>query len=580
MRIFRYLKKYWFFALLAPLFMVGEVFMDLLQPKLMAQIVDIGLENQDLEFIIKVGAMMLASVFIGGIFGILSGVFTNLAAFKYSNDMRKDLFNRVINLSFEQTDNFTTGSLVTRLTNDVTQVTNIVSMSMRMMIRTLMQFAMGIYFLLGISKEFRPVLFIALPLMMVIMIFFLVKIAPLFGKVQERVDDVNAVVQENVTGARVVKAYTAEYKESKRFKKANDNLFDINWKIFKLMALLSPFINIIFCGALVAILYIGGYNITNGGGLKIGELSSAITYISTILNGFLMLAMFFQSIVRGIASIKRLNMVLDCKPVVIEGQEEVLEDEETEQETGTVEFKNVSFSYPNSSGEVVLDNITLKVNKGEKIGILGSTGCGKSTLVNLIPRFYDATEGEVLVDGKNVKDYSFNTLRNKVAMVLQKSELYSGTIKDNICWGKEDATDEEVKYAASLAQADSFIESFNEGYDTYVAEKGASLSGGQKQRVSIARALIKKPEILIFDDSTSALDLKTEAELYKAINKDLSDMTIITIAQRVASVRNADKIVVLNDGKIASIGTHEELMKDSPIYIDIYNSQLKKEGEE
>ena len=580
MRIFRYLKKYWFFALLAPLFMVGEVFMDLLQPKLMAQIVDIGLENQDLEFIIKVGAMMLTSVFIGGIFGILSGVFTNLAAFKYSNDMRKDLFNRVINLSFEQTDNFTTGSLVTRLTNDVTQVTNIVSMSMRMMIRTLMQFAMGIYFLLGISKEFRPVLFIALPLMMVIMIFFLVKIAPLFGKVQERVDDVNAVVQENVTGARVVKAYTAEYKESKRFKKANDNLFDINWKIFKLMALLSPFINIIFCGALVAILYIGGYNITNGGGLKIGELSSAITYISTILNGFLMLAMFFQSIVRGIASIKRLNMVLDCKPVVIEGQEEVLEDEETEQETGTVEFKNVSFSYPNSSGEVVLDNITLKVNKGEKIGILGSTGCGKSTLVNLIPRFYDATEGEVLVDGKNVKDYSFNTLRNKVAMVLQKSELYSGTIKDNICWGKEDATDEEVKYAASLAQADSFIESFNEGYDTYVAEKGASLSGGQKQRVSIARALIKKPEILIFDDSTSALDLKTEAELYKAINKDLSDMTIITIAQRVASVRNADKIVVLNDGKIASIGTHEELMKDSPIYIDIYNSQLKKEGEE
>ncbi len=580
MRIFKYLKKYWFFAILAPLFMVGEVFMDLLQPKLMAQIVDVGLANEDLEFIIKVGLMMITSVFIGGIFGILSGVFTNLAAFKYSNDMRKDLFSRVINLSFEQTDNFTTGSLVTRLTNDVTQVTNIVSMSMRMMIRTLMQFAMGIYFLLGISKEFRPVLFIALPLMLVIMIFFLLKIAPLFGKVQERVDDVNAVVQENVTGARVVKAYTAEYKESKRFKKANDNLFDINWKIFKLMALLSPFINIIFCGAMVAILYIGGYNITSGGGLKIGELSSAITYISTILNGFLMLAMFFQSIVRGIASIKRLNMVLDCKPVVIEGQDEELENEEITQETGTVEFKNVSFSYPNSSGEVVLDNINLKVNKGEKIGILGSTGCGKSTLVNLIPRFYDVTEGEVLVDGKNVKDYSFNILRNKVAMVLQKSELYSGTIKDNICWGKEDATLEEVKYAANLAQADSFIESFNEGYDTFVAEKGSSLSGGQKQRVSIARALIKKPEILIFDDSTSALDLKTEADLYKAINKDLSDMTIITIAQRVASVRNADKIVVLNDGAIASIGTHEELMKTSPIYIDIYNSQLKKEGEE
>jgi ATP-binding cassette subfamily B protein len=299
-----------------------------------------------------------------------------------------------------------------------------------------------------------------------------------------------------------------------------------------------------------------------------------------------MLAMFFQSIVRGIASIKRLNMVLDCKPAVVESDINILkeiidsEEDSVEKEIGTVEFKNVSFSFPDSSKEIVLDNISLKINKGEKIGVLGSTGCGKSTFVNLIPRFYDVTEGEILIDGKNVKEYTFNELRNKVAMVLQKSELYSGTIKDNIRWGKEDATDEEVKYAASIAQADSFIESFNDGYDTYVAEKGASLSGGQKQRVSIARALIKKPEILIFDDSTSALDLKTEAELYKAINKNLKDMTIITIAQRVASVKNADKIVVLNEGKIASIGTHEELMKISPIYIDIYNSQLKKEGEE
>ncbi len=576
MRIFRYLKRYWFFALLAPLFMVGEVLMDLLQPKLMAQIVDVGLANEDLAFIISTGIKMLSFILIGGIFGILSGVFTNLAAFKYSNAMRKDIFSHIVNLSFEQTDNFTTGSLVTRITNDVTQVTNIVSMSMRMMIRTFMQFAMGIYFLLDISRKFMPVLFVALPVMVVIMIIFLIKISPLFSKVQERVDDVNAVVQENVTGARVVKAYTAEEKESKRFKKANDNLFDINWKIFKMMAFLSPFINIIFCGALVAILYIGGYNITSGGGLKLGDLTSAITYITTILNGFLMLGMFFQSIVRGIASIKRLNMVLDCEPVVVEGNN--TPDEENSQ-VGTIEFKDVSFSYPNSSGEIVLDNINLKVGKGEKIGILGSTGCGKSTLVNLITRFYDVTNGEVLVNGINVKDYKFNELRNKVAMVLQKSELYSGTIKDNICWGKEDATLEEVKYAASLAQADSFIEGFAEGYDTFVAEKGSSLSGGQKQRISIARALIKKPEILIFDDSTSALDLKTEADLYKAINKDLKDMTIITIAQRVASVRNADKIVVLNDGAIASIGTHDELMKTSPIYMDIYNSQLKKEGE-
>ena len=588
MRIFKYLKKYWFFAILAPLFMVGEVLMDLLQPQKMADIVNIGLniENPNLEFIIITGLEMLGLVLIGGIMGILSGVFTNLAAFKYSNDMRKDVFSHIANLSFEQTDNFTTGSLVTRVANDVMQVTNIVSMSMRMMIRTLMQFVMGIYFLLKLNKEFMPVLFVALPILLVMIIIFIVKIAPLFTEVQVKVDDVNAVVQENVTGARVVKAYTAEYKEIKRFGKANDNLFNTNWRISKLMSYLMPFVNLVFCAAMIAVIYMGGYNITHVGGMQVGDLTAAISYITIILNGFMMLAMFFQNIVRGIASIKRLNAVLDCEPVVKEGNigldtEMLNEDgEPIILETGTVEFKDVSFTYPNSSGEIVLSDINLKIKKGEKIGILGSTGCGKSTLVNLITRFYDTTSGSVYVDGIDVKDYKFNALRNKVALVLQKSELYSGTIKDNICWGKEDATLEEVEYAASLAQADSFIKSFEDGYDTYVAEKGASLSGGQKQRISIARALIKRPEILIFDDSTSALDLQTEANLYKAINKDLKDLTIITIAQRVASVRNADKIVVLNDGTITDIGTHDELIKSSPTYIDIYNSQLKKEGDE
>jgi ATP-binding cassette subfamily B protein len=300
----------------------------------------------------------------------------------------------------------------------------------------------------------------------------------------------------------------------------------------------------------------------------------------------MMLAMFFQNIVRGIASIKRLNAVLDCKPVVQEGtidlDTEILDEngEPVILETGTLEFKDVTFSYPDSSGEVVLSNINLKINKGEKIGVLGSTGCGKSTLVKLIARFYDTTSGNVYIDGIDVKDYKFSALRNKVAVVLQKSELFSGTIKDNICWGKEDATMEEVEYAAQIAQADTFINGFVDKYDTYVAEKGASLSGGQKQRISIARALIKKPEILVFDDSTSALDLQTEAKLYQAINHDLKDLTIITIAQRVASVKNADKIVVFNDGTITDIGTHEELIKNSPTYIDIYNSQLKKAGDE
>ena len=573
MRIFRYMKKYWFFAILAPLFMVVEVLMDLRQPLLMAEIVDVHLINGDIQAIILTGLKMLGLVFLGGVAGILSGVFTNLAAFKYSNDMRQDVFKHIVNLSFEQTDNFTTGSLVTRITNDITQVTNIVSMSMRMLIRTFMQFAGGIVSLLTINPKFSSILLYILPVLLVVIIVILAIISPKFSIMQSRVDDVNAVVQENVTGARVVKAYTAEEKEIKRFKKANQNLFDINWKVFKTMSIMSPFMSVCIYVALLSIMYVGGKDIIAGTGLEVGDLTAAISYITMILFGFMMLAMFAQTIVRGSASIKRLNAVLDTNPVVNEGEVSNTE------EVGTVEFKDVSFSYPGSSGENVLTNINLKVNKGEKIGILGSTGCGKSTLVNLITRFYDATVGEVLVDGVNVKEFKFDSLRNKVALVLQKSELYSGTIKDNICWGKEDATLEEVEYAAKIAQADSFIKSFNEGYDTFVAEKGASLSGGQKQRISISRALIKKPEILIFDDSTSALDLQTEANLYKAINESLKDMTIITIAQRVASVRNADKIVVLNDGEIASIGSHDELINTCPIYQEIYNSQLKKDGE-
>ncbi len=573
MRIFKYLKKYWFFAILAPLFMVGEVLMDLVQPLLMAEIVDVHLINGDFEKIVLTGLTMLGLVLIGGVFGILSGVFTNLAAFKYSNDMRKDVFDHIVRLSFEQTDKFTTGSLVTRVTNDITQVTNIVAMSMRMLVRTFMQFAGGIVALLTINPKFSSILLYILPVLLVAIIIILAIISPKFSIMQSRVDDVNAVVQENVTGARVVKAYTGEEKEKKRFEKANQNLFDINWKVFKTLSIMSPFMSVCIYVALVSIMYIGGKDIVADTGLQVGDLTAAISYITMILMGFLMLAMFAQTIVRGTASIKRLNAVLDTNPVVLEG-----EVEETE-EVGTVEFKNVSFSYPGSSGDNVLSNINLKVNRGEKIGILGSTGCGKSSLVNLITRFYDVTDGEVLVDGVNVKEFKFSTLRNKVALVLQKSELYSGTIKENICWGKEDATMEEVVEAATIAQADTFIKSFNEGYDTYVAEKGASLSGGQKQRISISRALIKKPEILIFDDSTSALDLQTEANLYKAINESLKEMTIITIAQRVASVKNADKIVVLNDGEIASIGSHDELIESCPIYQEIYNSQLKKDGE-
>lgn len=604
MRIFKYLKKYWLWAIFAPLFMVGEVMMDLLQPVLMSVLVDNGINgfefaeelspflkdlytstaiwgdiNPSLCIILNVGLLMIFLVFMGGVFGVLSGVFTNKASFHFANDLRKDAFSHIINLSFEQTDSFTTGSLVTRMTNDITQVQNMVAMSMRMLIRTLMQFVMGMIFLLSIKKEFSEILFIALPIELTLIIFFLIKLSPYFSKVQKNVDNVNNVVQENVTGARVVKAYVKEYYEIERFKKANQGLYDINWKLFKIMSFMSPFMSIIMSGCMVFLYLIGANQIFDNfnnnilDGLTIGDVMAAANYITIILMGFMMLAMMFQSLVRGYASVKRLNEVLDSDPVVSSGKEM---DGEAGME-GTVEFRNVSFGYPNTD-DTILANINIKINKGERIGILGATGSGKSSLVNLIPRFYDCTRGEVLVDGKNVKEYDLNVLREKIAIALQKSELFGGTIRENICFGKLDATMEEVEHASKIAQAHNFISTYVDGYETYVAEKGASLSGGQKQRISIARTVIKNPEIIIFDDATSALDLATEAELYKQLNSEMKDTTLIIIAQRVASVKNADKILIINDGEIAAFDSHENLIKNCDIYIDIYNSQLKKEG--
>ena len=584
MKIFKYLKKYWIFAILAPIFMVIEVMMDLRLVQQMAVLVNEGVMLQNMEVIKSVGLQMVITLFFGISGGILCGVFTNLAAQNYGNDLRKDTFKHIVDLSYEQTDSFSTGSLVTRLTNDITQVQNMVSMSMRMFIRTFIQFAGGIYMLFtSVGSQFGVILLIALPIMMGGVLFFILKVAPMFKKVQESVDGVNAVVQENVTGTRVVKAYVQENYECNRFKNANDNLYGINIKVGTIMAYMMPLITIVMSFSMLSVMYIGGHDIIdnineiialgdNYKGLQVGDILAAISYITMIIAGFMMLSMMMQFMIRGFASVQRLNEVLNTKPVILSG-----EVKETN-EKGTIEFKNVSFSYPKSEeGERVLQNLSFKINKGETIGILGATGSGKSSLVNLISRFYDATEGEVFVDGVNVKDFDLNTLREeKVTMVLQRAELYSGTIKDNILWGKKDATNEEVEVASKIAQAHDFIQDFENGYDTIVAEKGASLSGGQKQRISIARALIRKPEILVFDDSTSALDLKTEANLYKALHEEMSDTTVVIIAQRVASVKNADKIIILNDGIIEAFGPHDELIKTSETYIDIYNSQLKR----
>lgn len=579
MKVLRYLKPYWVFALLCPLAMILEVSMDLLQPTLMSDIVDNGIlgdaaADENLRYVLITGLKMLVFSLIGCFGGIASAAFGTAAAQKMGNDLRKDAFAKVMHMSFQQTDKFTTGSLVTRLTNDITAIQEFVAMSLRMFVRTGMQFIGGIAVILTLNVNFGIVLVISLPVQLIAVAIIMKKASPLFSIVQSRLDKVNSVVQENVSGARVVKAFTREEYEINRFDNANTDLMTTNLKVQKLLATLNPILMIIMNASVIAIIMIGGFQV-EAKAMQVGEVMAAVTYITQILMSVMMVGMMFQQVSRSAASMKRVNEVLSTKPVISDGNKSAESDN-----SGTVEFRNVGFSYPGSSGKPVLSGIDLKVGKGQMIAILGSTGCGKTSLVNLVPRFYDATNGDVLVDGVNVKDYDVDTLRSKIGVVLQKSELFSGTVAENIRWGCETATDEEVKTAAKIAQAEEFIDGFNDGYDTMISEKGASLSGGQKQRMAIARAIIKKPEILIFDDSTSALDLSTEAKLHKALRENLSGVTVIMIAQRIASVMRADKIAVLENGSICAFGTHKELMESSSVYRDIYYSQMKQGEEE
>lgn len=578
MKVLRYLKPYWVFALLCPLAMILEVSMDLLQPTLMSDIVDNGIlgdaaADENLRYVLITGLKMLVFSLIGCFGGIASAAFGTAAAQKMGNDLRKDTFAKVMHMSFQQTDKFTTGSLVTRLTNDITAIQEFVAMSLRMFVRTGMQFIGGIAVILTLNVNFGIVLVISLPVQLIAVAIIMKKASPLFSIVQSRLDKVNSVVQENVSGARVVKAFTREEYEINRFDNANTDLMTTNLKVQKLLATLNPILMIIMNASVIAIIMIGGFQV-EAKAMQVGEVMAAVTYITQILMSVMMVGMMFQQVSRSAASMKRVNEVLSTNPVISDGNKSADSDN-----SGTVEFRNVGFSYPGSSGKPVLSGIDLKAGKGQMIAILGSTGCGKTSLVNLVPRFYDATDGDVLVDGVNVKDYDVDTLRSKIGVVLQKSELFSGTVAENIRWGCETATDEEVKTAARIAQAEEFIDGFNDGYDTMISEKGASLSGGQKQRMAIARAIIKKPEILIFDDSTSALDLSTEAKLHKALRENLSGVTVIMIAQRIASVMRADKIAVLENGSICAFGTHKELMETSSVYRDIYYSQMKQ-GEE
>ena len=605
----KYLKKYWIFCLLAPLFMFGEVAMDLLQPDMMADIVDNGVLKSDMEVIITVGIRMILFVMVGGFCGVMCGVFANIAAQGFGNDLRKDLFARIMSLSFQQTDKISTGSLVTRLTNDVTQVQNTVMMAVRGFVRNSVMFVGGIFMLYRQSPKFALVAACGLPFVVIFVTFFLKKASPLFAIVQKKLDGINNVMQENVAGARVVKAYVKEEHELKRFDQANEALCTENLRVQTLLAFMSPCMNIVLNLCIVAVILVGGLTVKSGGNMTPGNVMAAITYLSQILHGVTFMANIFQTFTRAKASADRINEVLNSPQIIADG--EGADSETANMDGGTagsetadtngdtaggatadtngeaagrnkkgeIEFRHVSFAYPESSGENVLEDISFTVKQGETLAVIGATGSGKSSLVHLIPRFYDVTEGDILIDGKNVKDYKLKELRAKISIVLQRAELYSRTVEANIRWGRKEATPWEIKTAAQIAQADDFICATPYGYHTMVSEGGHSLSGGQKQRISIARAVLKEHEILIFDDATSALDLKTEAMLYEALRSKCPDSTKIIIAQRIASVKDADRIAVLDEGRLSALGTHAELMQNSAIYRDIYKSQMKEGGE-
>ena len=569
-KMFGYMKRYWFIALLAPITMIAEVFIDLQLPKLMSSIVDEGVLKGNLGLVINTGIWMIVLSIIGGLSGILAAAFGSIASQNFGNDVRCATYKKVMSLSPEQTDKFTTGSLVTRITNDIQQVQMFMNFLLRMFVRSPMFFAGGIIMMLGLNLSFATVVAISLPLMLIGVVLIVMRTNPMFKVVQEKLDKVNSVVMENVTGARVVKAYVREEHETKRFGKANNDLCDTNLKVHMILALMNPIIMIIMNASVIAIIYIGGFQV-QARAMDVGDVMAAVTYVTQILHSVMMITMMFQMISRASASAGRISEVLDTEPV-IKGGTKVLEGEITD-----IEFKDVSFNYPGTSGNNILADVDFKLHKGETAAILGSTGSGKTTLVALIARYYDVCSGEILINGVNVKEYTLDSLRKKIGYVLQKSELFSGTVEENIKWGDENATLEQVKECARIAQADDFIMGFNDDYNTVIGEKGASLSGGQKQRISIARSIMKKPEVLIFDDSTSALDLGTESRLHAALRENLSDTTVIMIAQRIASVRNCDKIFVLDGGRIVGSGTHDQLLADNEVYIDIYNSQLSKE---
>lgn len=573
-RLMPYMKGYWFLSFVSIVGMAVEAACELALPKTMAKIVDIGIVNGDNEYIIKMGVYMLILALVGLAGGMTAAKVSSVASQGFAYKIRRAMYENISSFSFKNIDDFSTASLTTRLTNDVTTIQNMVRMILVMLVRAPAMLVISAFYAFSINARLACIILAVLPIILIAVALVMKFGFPMFQKMQKKIDAINAVIQENLIGIRVVKAFVREDHEKEKFKKRNDDLTQMGIKAGTMIVTAMPIVMAVFDAAILIIVWLGGNQVGNGT-MQIGDLLSFITYISQVLMSTMMFAMILLQVVRGKACAQRIGEVLETKSTVTNKENAIKADGK-----GTVEFKNVDFKYSEEgSGDLILSNINFKVDSGKVVGIVGSTGCGKSSLVSLIPRLYDVYSGQVLIDGVDVRDYDMESLRDMIGVVLQKNVLFSGTIKENIRWGKKDATDEEIVKACKASCADDFISSFPDGYDTYLAQGGLNLSGGQKQRLCIARAMIKKPKILILDDSTSAVDTATEARIRQSFKNELKDTTVFIIAQRISSVQDADEILVLDDGELKGVGTHEELLKNNEIYQEIVNTQAKGVGE-
>ncbi|HKM40217.1 MAG TPA: ABC transporter ATP-binding protein [bacterium] len=570
-RLYKFLRPHWKAALLAPFLMLVEVASNLWQPKLMATIVDQGIETGDVAFIIHTGLKMVGIALIGVAGGIGCTIAASIASQSFGADLRTALFEKVQSFSFANLNRFKTSSLITRLTHDVVQIQNAVMISLRMLVRAPLMSVGGIVMALTINARLATILLVSIPILLILLVVVARRALPLFTQSQQSLDRVNAVMLENLAGIRVVKAYVRADQERSRFGLASQRLRDITVQAARIIALAMPIMMLLMNFSIVAVIWLGGIQV-NLGQMKAGQIMAYINYMTQILFSMLMVGMVFVMFSRAQVSATRVNEVLAAEVDI--GDLPTAKDKPIRK--GEIKFDHVSFRYPGMGGPPVLKDISFTVEPGSTVAILGATGAGKSTLVQLIPRLYDPSAGRVLVDGEDVRTIKLETLRSGIGMVLQEATLFSGSIKDNIKWGREEATDEEVMMAASAAQANDFISALPDRYDTQLGQRGVNLSGGQKQRLAIARALIKKPPILILDDSTSAVDMGTEARIREAVANLPTKSTRIIIAQRISSVIHADKIIVLEDGQIEAVGTHEQLLDSSPIYQDIYHSQVRE----